>query len=162
MKRQILIFTVLISNIAFSAVVPVDIREVNEIREINTNKSRVSINSAVSTHLHEKGLDKNIAKQRVQAHLEHDEYTNTLMAENIINHFSELKHKDVVAYISDSALFQKKIDLSSYKNILGLVHKSNKLTLDKMTLAKIEKISTENKNIKQYAGNMTKILHNRI
>lgn len=158
MKRQILMFTVLISNIAFSAVLPVDIREVSEIREVNTNKNRVSINSAASTHLHDKGLDKNIAKQRVLTHLKHDEYTNTLMAENIIKNLSGLKHKDVVSYISDSALFQKNIDLSSYKNIVGLVHKSNKLSLDKMTLAKIEKISLENKNIKLYTNNLVKTL----
>lgn len=160
MKRQILIFTVLISNIAFSAVVPVDIREVNEIREVNTNKSRTSINSAVSTHLHDKGLDKHIAKQRVQAHLKHDDYTNTLMAENIVKNLKGLKHKDVVTYISDSALFQKNIDLSSYKNIVGLVHKSNKLNLDKMTLAKIEKVSMQNKNIKLYTDNLIKTLLN--
>lgn len=158
MKRQILIFTVLISNIAFSAVLPVDVREVSEIREVNTNKNRVSIYSAASTHLHEKGLDADIAKQRVLTHLQHDEYTSTLMAENIIKHLSELKHKDVVSYVSNSVLFKKNIDLSSYKNIVSLVHKSNKLGLDKMTLAKIEKVSLENKNIKLYTNNLIKIL----
>jgi uncharacterized membrane protein len=158
MKRQILMFTVLISNIAFSAVLPADIREVSEIREVNTNKSRVSINSAATAHLHDKGLDKEIAKQRVLKHLKHDEYANNLMAENIIKNLTGLRHKDVVSYIGNCALFQKNIDLSSYNNIVRLVHKSNKFSLDKMTLAKIEKISLENKNIKSYRHNLTKTI----
>lgn len=153
MNRRILIFTVLISNIAFSAVLPVDMRDVSEIREIGTNKNRVSICSAVSRHLHKKGLDEDVADERVKKHLRYNEYENSLMAENILNNFNELNHKDIISFVSESVLFQKNVDLSSYKQIVGLVHKSNKVSMDSMTLKKIEKISFENKNIKSNTNN---------
>ncbi len=150
MKKQIIVFTVLISSMAFSAVLPTDIREINEVREPKTNTTRVNVCSVVSTHLSNRGLDKKIAQQRVLKYWKNDEYANSLMVENIVKRFKELNYQDVISYVSNAVLFQNNVDLSSYSHIVKLVHKSNKLTLDKLALAKIESVASENKNIRLY------------
>ena len=148
MKRQILASTVLISTIAFSVVLHADIRDINEVRKSRTDTTRVNVSHAVSTHLCDKGLDKKIAEQRVGKYLKYDEHANSLMVENIEKNFNELSHKDIISYVSNSVLFQKNVDLSSYSHIVELVHKSNKMTLDKLALVKVERVSNENKNIR--------------
>ena len=150
MKKQILASTVFISTIALSAVVHTDIRDSNEVRESKTNTARANVSHAVGTYLSDRGLDKKIAEQRVLQYLKHNEHNNLLMVENIEKKFNELNYKDIISYVSTSILFQKNVDLSSYSNIVELVHKSNKLTLDKLVLANIERVSIENKNIKLY------------
>jgi len=150
MKKKILASTVLISSIAFSAVLHADIRETSEVREAkaNTNTTKANVCGVVSTHLSNRGLDKKVAQQRVLKYWKHDEYTNSLMVENIMKKFNELSYQDIISYISNSVLFQKNVDLSSYSHIMELMHKSNRLTLDKLALAKIKRVSIENKNIR--------------
>lgn len=146
MKREILIVTVLMTNIAFSATLPVKIRE---IKEIDVNKNKISsLAEAASIHLHKKGLDQDIADQKVLKALSSDEHVNALMVQNIVNNFDNIKREDIIAYIGSCALYEKSVNFSSYDNIVALVQKTDKLMLDKVTLEKIEKICLENKNIK--------------
>lgn len=149
MKKEILIFTVLISNIAFASVFPLEIGEVRVVLEIRENKNRTNtLHDASIKRLQERGLDKIAANRKVLETLSGDEYANDLMAQNIIENFSEIKREDVVSYISDSALHAKRVDLGSYANIINLFQKNNIFALDNETLKKIEKISFENKNIR--------------
>lgn len=150
MRKQILASTVLISTIAFSAILHADIRESNEVRESKTNTTRVSVSHAVSAELSNRGLDKKIAQQRVRRYWKHDEYVNSLMVDNIVKNLHELSYQDVISHVGNSVLFQKNVDLSAYSHIVELMHKSNKLTLDTLTLAKIERVASENKNISLY------------
>lgn len=146
MRREILIFAILLSNVAFGSTLPVEIREV---REIDTNRCKVnSLASAVSEHLFDRGLDKDVAHQKVSKALAGSDSINALMAQNIINSFDSIQYKDVVSYIGESALFGKKVNLSSYKDIVALLQKSNKVVLNRATLLKVEKLSLESKNAK--------------
>lgn len=86
--------------------------------------------------------------KKVLKFLQHDEYVNDLMAQNIVKNLDGIKPQDIVQYVSDSVLFEKSVDLSSYENLVALAQKSRKLALDKGTLEKIKKISFENKNLK--------------
>ena len=148
MNRRILIFTVLISNIAFGSVLPIEFRE---FKEISTNKNGLSsLADAAVIHLYEKGLDKNAAEQKVTQVLKGHTYTDSLMAQNIIEKLNEIKHEDVVAYISNAALYGTNVDLSSYSTLVNLAHKGQKIDLDRSTLDKIKKISQENKQIKSF------------
>lgn len=62
MKREIVIFTVLITNITFAATLPSEIREVSE---VTTSKKKVnSLCGMAVMNLHERGLDENAAKQK--------------------------------------------------------------------------------------------------
>ncbi|WP_345993485.1 hypothetical protein [Sulfurimonas sp. HSL-1716] len=147
MKREILIVTVLMTNIAFASVLPAGVRT---IREIDTNKNTINtLSSAASMRLYKRGLEKETANQKVLRSLNGDEHTNSLMAQNIMDHFKEIKNEDIVRYISDCALFEKKVNLSSYDDIIALLQKTNRFKLDEDSLKKIQKISLENQKITQ-------------
>jgi hypothetical protein len=143
MNKKIIIITVLLTNMVFASVVPV------AIPLKNSNTSRVNtLSSMVSASLHRRGLEKNIAQQKVSQSLQGDAFTNDLMAQNIIENLSEIEQEDVVAYLSNCALYGKNVDLSSYENIVSLVQQSSKLALKKEELERIRQISLENQNIK--------------
>lgn len=145
MKREILIITVLITNIAFGATLPIKNRVV---REIDTNKNRIkTLAGETRKYLYNKGLDANVADKKVIKALGGDEYANSLMAQNIVENFTEIKHEDIIAYIANCALHERGVDLSSHEEIIALLQKTNRFKLDKESLEKVEKTCLENKNI---------------
>ncbi len=143
MNKRILISTVFISNIIFASVLP------SQINQINLNKNRLgTFSTVVSQHLYKRGLDKEIAQKKVSNFLVGEDFENELMLQNILSNFDMLQYESVIEYIASSALYSKEVDLSSYDTIIGMVQKINS-NLDELTLQKIEKVSLENKKIKQ-------------
>ncbi len=143
MNKRILISTVFISNIIFASVLP------SQINQINLNKNRLgTFSTVVSQHLYKRGLDKEIAQKKVSNFLVGEDFENELMLQNILSNLDMLEYESVVEYIASSALYSKEVDLSSYDTIIGMVQKINS-NLDELTLQKIEKVSLENKKIKQ-------------
>ena len=144
MNKRILISTVFISNIIFASVLP------SQINQINLNKNRLgTFSSLVSLHLYKRGLDKDVAHKKVSNFLIGGDFENDLMIQNILSNFNTIEYDNVVEYIANSALYSKEVDLSSYDTIIGMVQKTDGVSLDKLTLQKIEKVSLENKKIKQ-------------
>jgi len=143
MNKRILISTVFISNIIFASVLP------SQINQINSNKNRLgTFSTVVSQHLYKRGLDKEIAQKKVSNFLIGEDFENDLMIQNILSNLSMLEYDRIIEYIASSALYSQEVDLSSYETIIGMVQKINS-NLDKSTLKKIEKVSLENKKIKQ-------------
>ena len=144
MNKKILISTVFITNIIFASVLP------SHINQINLNKNRLgSFSSAVSLHLYKRGLDEKVAIKKVSESLIGEDFENELMIQNILTHLDGLEYDSIIAYIADSVLHSKEIDLSSYGTIVGMIQKISKSRLDKEVLQKIEKLSLENVKIKQ-------------
>ena len=144
MNKRILISTVFISNIIFASVLP------SQINQISFNKNRVgTFSSLISLHLYKRGLDKEIAQKKVSNFLIGEDFENDLMIHNILSNLDMLDYNSVVEYIASSALYSKEVDLSSYDTIIGMVQKIKNTNLDELTLEKIEKVSLENKKIKQ-------------
>jgi len=143
MNKRILISTVFISNIIFASVLP------SQINQISLNENRVgTFSSFISLHLYKRGLDKEIAQKKVSNFLIGEDFENDLMIHNILSNLDMLDYDSVVEYIASSALYSKEVDLSSYDTIIGMVQIINN-NLDKLTLQKIEKVSLENRKIKQ-------------
>ncbi|MCD6190277.1 MAG: hypothetical protein J7K14_01900 [Sulfurimonas sp.] len=143
MNKRILISTVFISNIIFASVLP------SQINQISLNENRVgTFSSLISLHLYKRGLDKEIAQKKVSNFLIGEDFENDLMIHNILSNLDMLDYDSVVEYIASSALYSKEVDLSSYDTIIGMVQIINN-NLDKLTLQKIEKVSLENRKIKQ-------------
>jgi hypothetical protein len=148
MKIKILIVTVFITNIAFASSLPIDTREIRDTKKVKINQNITeTLTNTVSEHLYNKGLDKNVASERVSKSLVGDEVTIDLMAMNLLNHFPQLKQKDIIAHISQCALFNKSVDLSAHDHILSLLQQSYGLIMDKQTLSKVKKVSLENRHI---------------
>ena len=144
MKSRILITTVFVSNIIFASVVP------SQINQINFNINRVgTFSNIVSLHLFKRGLDEEVAQKKVSDFLVGEDFENDLMIHNILSSFDNIEYENIVEYIANSALYSKEIDLSSYDTIIGMIQKINNTNLDELTLQKIEKVSLQNKKIKQ-------------
>ena len=143
MKREMLIITVLIGNIAFAAPLPVKNRMA---RDVETNRSDVKkVFNAVSRYLADKGLEHSAVSKKVAASLQGDEYTNSLMIKNILDCFNDIQYEDVIAYLGESALFEKKVDLSNSDDIIALLQRKSKVALQEDVLNKAHHISTQNK-----------------
>lgn len=145
MNKKIIIITVLLTNIVFASVLPVNV----PLRNSDTNRVN-TLSNMVSTNLHRRGLDKSVAEKKVSKSLQGEAYTNDLMAQNILENMSDIKQEDIIAYLSNCALYGKSVDLSSYESIVSLVQQSNKLALEKADMQIIQKISLENKYIKSF------------
>ncbi|QOP42083.1 hypothetical protein [Sulfurimonas marina] len=145
MNKKIIIFTVLLTNITFAYALPVEVREVSTTSESRKNSETLASMSVEA--LHARGLEKNAAQQKVVNSLKHDEVLSHKMAQNILKHFDEIEHHNIVSYISDAALFGKSVDLSSYETLISLVQKTTKVVLEQESLEKLEKISFENKGL---------------
>ncbi|WP_304545758.1 hypothetical protein [Sulfurimonas microaerophilic] len=143
MNKKIIIFTVLLTNITFAYALPVEVRVTSEISE--SRKSSESLASMSIEALHERGLEKDAAQKKVLKSLKHGEHLSHIMAQNIMKHFDEIEHNDIVSHISDAALFGKSVDLSSYEHLISFAQKTKKMVLDQGSLEKLEKISLENK-----------------
>ncbi len=144
MNKRILISTVFISNIIFASVLP------SQITQTNLNKNRVGIfSSLASLYLYKRGLDKDIATKKVSSSLKGGDFENDFMIQNILSSFNTLERDNIVEYIATSALYSKEVDLCSYDTIIGMIQQTAGISLDKVTLQKIEKVSLQNTKIRQ-------------
>ena len=143
MSNKILIITVFISNIAFGAVIALP----NTLKTV-TAKTVSRLTQKSVKQLYERGLDTDVATQKVQATLENDMQTNEIMVQNILTSVSELHEHDIINFIADAALHNNKIDLSSYETLIALVqHKSHTLLNTSLRL-ELEKVSDANERVK--------------
>ena len=149
MKTRILIIIVLMADVAFASPLQLEVRNVRNNTEIKAYRNDTkTLADAVTEHLHARGLDKDVASEKAFNSLKDDPASTDLMAKNILNHFGEIKRKDLIDYISNNALYNRSIDLSKYDHLIALIQKINGFKSDKETLEKVEKISFENKNIR--------------
>ncbi len=149
MKTRILIIIVLMADVAFASPLQLEVRNVRNNTEIKAYRNDTkTLADAVTEHLHARGLDKDVASEKAFNSLKDDPASTDLMAKNILNHFGEMKRKDLIDYISNNALYNRSIDLSKYDHLIALIQKINGFKSDKETLEKVEKISFENKNIR--------------
>jgi hypothetical protein len=146
MNKKIIIITVLLTNMVFASVSPVSIA----LKNSSTNRVN-TLSSMVSANLNRRGLNKSVAEQKVSQSLQGDAYTNDLMAQNILDNMNNIKKENIIAYLSNCALYGKSIDLSSYESIVSLVQQSNKFVLEKEDVQIIQKISLENQYIKSFS-----------
>ena len=143
MNNKFFIITVFISNITFGAVSPkIELHKVVNMQ--NTDK----LSTKISTQLFNNGLDKHIAKVKVQNSLVHNQGLNDLIAHNILKTLKTLSEKDIIDFLTQSVLRGKKVDLSAYSTLVALVQKSSQRALDKKTLLQVKKVSLENRALK--------------
>ena len=134
MNSKILIITIFVSNIAFGAVLLVDFPSTH-VESKKTNK----LSDQIVENLYNRGIDLSVAKQKLSNSLEGNEYKNELIVKSILKEFPNITHKEVVAYMSDSVLMERKINLNSYDAIIGIIQR-NALSSSQDVYDKVEKI----------------------
>ena len=141
MNKKILIITIFVSNIAFGAVLLVDLPN-TYIESKKANK----LSEQIVENLYSRGIDLSVAKQKFSNSLQGNEYKNELIVKSILKEFPNITQKEVVAYMSDSVLIGRNIDLNSYDAIIGLVQR-NLLSFNQDVYDKVEKIYKNNRYI---------------
>ena len=128
-KRQIFVITIFLSNIAFTTILPADaiesFRDITITQEQNEETKNTLHNAAV-THLIDKGLDADVAKERVEAALIHSELEAELLAQQIA-HTQKISYNDIVEYVANAALYKKQINLSRNEEVQALLQRSKSL-----------------------------------
>ena len=143
MSNKIFIITVFISNIAFAGVLP----QANIQETVNT-KSNNKLSAQVNSQLFKRGLDKKTAIAKVKNTLAEGENINDLMVQNILQNIPSMKESDIVNFITQAALQEKRVDLSSYETLIALVQRYANVAFDKELRLHVEKASLENEKLK--------------
>ncbi len=128
-KTQLFVITIFLSNIAFTTILPADaiesFRDITITQEQNEETKNTLHNAAV-THLIDKGLDADVAKERVEAALTHSELEAELLAKQIVKN-EKISYNDIVKYVANAALYQKRVDLSQTQELAALLQRSKSL-----------------------------------
>ena len=149
MKKGILIIIVLMADIAFASPLTVEIRNNRNITEVESQKNDIhSFANSLSNHLQSKGLEQEIADQKVSRYFKDNDNVNALMAKNITKYLAKIKYEDIITYVANEVLYNRIIDLGQYDHLIGLSQSKLGFVQDNTTLEKIKNISIENKNIK--------------
>ena len=142
MKKSFLLATVLVSNVVFASIIPSQ----NILVEVNKLQQNSLSNMAVVSLLN-KGLEKDIAQSKVSNTLVNKTLSADLMTHNLVSVIDELSLEDVVTFISEAALFDKNVDLSSYSTLVSIVQKKVGLVLSSENLNALENVSSLNEKI---------------
>ena len=138
MNNKILIITVFVSNIAFGAVLDIDFPK-NHVEYEKVNK----LSDQIIENLYDKGLELNIAKQKLSQSFKGNVHKNDIIIQNILKEFPNITQKEIVANISNSILRGKIIDLSSYDTLVSIIQKTT-LTVNQNIYTKVQKIYKNN------------------
>ncbi len=142
MKKSFLLATVLASNIVFAQVIPTQ-----TILTQATKLQNNSLSSMAITQLQNRGLDTDVATSKVNKSLSQDALVIDLMTQNLVSVVDEVSLEDVVSYISEAALFDRSIDLSTYSSLVSITQKKMGASLSDETLSVLAKVSFQNLKI---------------
>lgn len=137
MRRNFISLTVFVSSLLLS---PFTIAPLNA----NTQIKSKSISITIASILHKRGIDEDAAEKISKSFIGENEELFSIMLRNLINDCSSLNQKEILDFISDSALHKKTIDLSSYASLIKIVQKVNPTALNQKTMQEIEKIAGKN------------------
>ncbi len=128
-KTQLFVITIFLSNIAFTTILPADalenFRDVTVTQEQN-EAAKNSLHNAAAVNLINKGLDVDIAHERVMTALAHSELEAQLLAQNIIQN-KNISYNDIVEYVAKAALYKRKVDLSQPHELTALQQRSKSI-----------------------------------
>jgi hypothetical protein len=116
------------------------------VSSLNAN-SKVQLNSlslTVSTILHKRGLDEDVAQKATKQMIGEDEELFTNMLKNLIIGCEVLTQDEVLEYLSMCALFKEEVRLDSYSHLVKMVQKIKSNSVNKKTLAQLQNIQKKN------------------
>ncbi len=128
-KREFFVITIFLSNIAFATVLPVDhtetLRDTVATQEQN-EETKSTLHNAAVTHLVNKGLDTDVAQNRVAASLSHSETEAQLLSQQIVQN-EKISYNNIIEYVAKAALHRRKVDLGKSQEITALKQRSHTL-----------------------------------
>ncbi len=141
MKKELLLFTVILSNITFASMPLV---EVPELKALSQAKNQLNtLENSAKQYLLNKGMDRDIAQIKVQNTLAGNEHSNMLISQKLVENFETITHQTIASYFGSKALLDKRVNLNEYDELIGFVQRSGQLNIDATTREKIENILEE-------------------
>jgi hypothetical protein len=140
-KQNFITLTLIISNLAFNPVMADTIftTAVSQSQKINNR-----VTSDISSVLYKRGLDKEAADEISENFV--SEVDEVLLAMTIqeLDRENIASRKEVLEYLSTTALYKQKFNFHSYDHLVGMVTKIRQRSLDSMTLKKLHTIAKSN------------------
>jgi len=114
---------------------------------IQNQQFNQSVVSKVSTILHKRGLDEDVAEEMAAELVsEEDEILLAIMMETLEMQNIVTKN-EVLEYLSHSALHKQELDFKSYDHLVGMVSKIKQTSLDSYTLKQLSHLSQIGKQL---------------
>ena len=142
-KENILRITLFVSVLAFNPVVAETVKNTTNIQ--TQQETRVS--TSIANILHKRGLDEDAAEELSQNFVAEDEELFACMLENLLSGCKSISKNDVLAYLSNEALFRKNVDLESYDTLVSMASKIKQKALDKATLKELQTVAKQNRQL---------------
>ena len=142
-KQNFITLTLIISGLVLNPVMAESVHHtVSQNQHINQ-----SVVSKVSTILHKRGLDEDVAEEMaLNLVSEEDEVLLAMMMETL--QMQNIVTKDeVLEYLSHVALHKQKLDFKSYDTLVGMVSKIKQKSLDTYTLKQLSHLAKINKQL---------------
>lgn len=96
----------------------------------------LSFEQEIAAHLTARGLEEEAAQEFSQNSVE--DGTNAMLLTHMLTTKLNIERKDVHAYIATQSLFQKKVDLRAYDDVVVMVQKIKGLAMKKRDIDAIE------------------------
>lgn len=140
-KQYFITITLIVTGLAFNPAMGKTLEHMTSQNQ-TINKS---LTSSISTILHNRGLDEEVAKELAENFLddEEDEMSLAMMMQHLENQNIATK-EEVITYLSQAALHKQKLDVTSYDQLIGMVTKIKQKPLDANTREQLSQIAKAN------------------
>ncbi|RLA71471.1 MAG: hypothetical protein DRG09_00055 [Epsilonproteobacteria bacterium] len=142
-KQKFITLTLIISGLVLNPVIAETVHH-TVIQSQHINQSVVS---NISTILHNRGLDEDVAEEMASNLVsEEDEMLLAMMMETLQMQNIVTKN-EVLEYLSHAALHKQTLDFKSYDHLVGMVSKIKQTSLDPYTLKELSHLTKINKQL---------------
>jgi len=143
-KENILRITLFVSVLVLNPVAAKTLKLSSTIQ--TQQETRVS--TSIANILYKRGLDEDVAKELSKNLMAEDEELFARMLENLLNGCKSISKEEVFTFLSNEALFRKRVDLKSYDHLVAMAHSVQQKVLDKTTLQQLQNIAKQNRQLK--------------
>ncbi len=143
-SQNILRITLFVSVLAFNPAVAQTLSQ-RTLGALAVQKQN-RLGAEIARDLEAKGLEADAAKTIGESFVQKCHTQTAAMAANIVHH-NIATHEDVVAYLSDEALFRRSADLSDYDTLVRMATQIHQEKLSKEMLVKLQKVAQQNSMI---------------
>ena len=142
-KQNLLTLTLIISGLALNPVMVDGV--VNS--TISTQNINHSITSSISSILYNRGLEEEAAVALAQGVVDEEDEMFLSMLLQTLDSKKIVSRQEVLEYLSTEALHRRSINFKSYDNLVGMVSKIKKSTLDENTRNQLSYLAKINKQL---------------
>jgi hypothetical protein len=142
-KQNFITLTLIISGLAFQPVMGDTVFTTVSYHQ----KVYEPVSSGIALLLHNRGLDKDAATEISENFVsEEDEVLLALLIQEL-DRGNIVSSREVLEYLSTTALHKQKFDLHSYDHLVGMVTKIKQKPLDSETLKELQIIAKSNQTL---------------